>query len=189
MARMRSVESSRKVGGWLSDVYEDDYIVEKDNGTCYKVFTNYEEAKLYQDYLQQQENQERLVFEQKRTADETAALRQAVEEQNRLNKQRPPFPPFPHIPPVDPEYIEWKREKARKAAEQRAIWEKQRLENERKENARLYDVALQIECGRMSYNNNVAQILQKNIYTFSNTDVILMLAENVRYNFEFTIMI
>ena len=26
MARMRSVESSRKVGGWLSNVYEDDYI-------------------------------------------------------------------------------------------------------------------------------------------------------------------
>lgn len=190
MARMTCVKSGRRVGGWLSNVYEDDYIVQKNDGSCYKVFTTYEEAKLYQDYLQQQENQERLVFEQKRTADETAALRKAVEEQNRLNKQRPPFsPPFPHTPPVDPEYLEWKRERARKAAEQQAMLEKLRLENERKENARLYDIALQIECCRMSYNNDVAQILQKNIYTFTNIDVILMLAENVRYNFEFTIMI
>ena len=189
MARMTCVESGRKVGGWLSNVYESDYIVEKNDGSCRKVFTTYEEANLYKDYLQQQENQERLVFEQKRTADETAALRKAVEEQNRLNKQRSPFPPFPHTPPVDPEYLEWKREKARIAAEQRAMQEKQRLENERKENARLYDIALQIECGRMSYNNDVAQILKKNIYTFTNTDVILMLAENVRYNFEFSIMI
>ena len=189
MARMRCVESGRRVGGWLSNVYEDDYIVEKDDGSCYKTFTTYEEAKLYQDYLQQQENQERLVFEQKRTADETAALRKAIEEQNRLNNQRPPFPPFPRTPPIDPEYLEWKREKARKAAEQRAMQEKLRLENERKENARLHDIALQIECGRMSYNNDVAQILRRNIYTFTNTDVILMLAENVRYNFEFTIMI
>lgn len=186
---MRCVESGRRVGGWLSNVYEDDYIVEKDDGSCYKTFTTYEEAKLYQDYLQQQENQERLVFEQKRTADETAALRKAIEEQNRLNNQRPPFPPFPRTPPIDPEYLEWKREKARKAAEQRAMQEKLRLENERKENARLHDIALQIECGRMSYNNDVAQILRRNIYTFTNTDVILMLAENVRYNFEFTIMI
>lgn len=189
MARMRCVESGRRVGGWLSNVYEDDYIVEKDDGSCYKTFTTYEEAKLYQDYLQQQENQERLVFEQKRTADETAALRKAIEEQNRLNNQRPPFPPFPRTPPIDPEYLEWKREKARKATEQRAMQEKLRLENERKENARLHDIALQIECGRMSYNNDVAQILRRNIYTFTNTDVILMLAENVRYNFEFTIMI
>lgn len=97
MARMRCVESSRRVGGWLSNVYEDDYIVEKDDGSCYKTFTTYEEAKLYQDYLQQQENQEKLVFEQKRTADETAALRKATEERNRIERERAFRPPFPHL--------------------------------------------------------------------------------------------
>ena len=109
MARMRCVESSRRVGGWLSNVYEDDYIVEKDDGSCYKTFTTYEEAKLYQDYLQQQENQEKLVFEQKRTADETAALRKATEERNRIERERafrPPFPPPPRQV-IDPEYQEW----------------------------------------------------------------------------------
>jgi hypothetical protein len=109
MARMRCVESSRRVGGWLSNVYEDDYIVEKDDGSCYKSFTTYEEAKLYQDYLQQQENQEKLVFEQKRTADETAALRKATEERNRIERERafrPPFPPPPRQV-IDPEYQEW----------------------------------------------------------------------------------
>lgn len=153
-------------------------------------------AEAYYNHLQSLDNQLKTLYEQKRTADEqkraadeTAALKKAIEEQNRLNKERPPFPPFPHTPPVDPEYLEWKREKARKAAEQRAMQEKQRVENERKENARLYGIAVQIECGRMSYNNDVAQILHKNIYTFTNKDVILMLAENVRYNFEFTIMI
>lgn len=109
MARMRCVESSRRVGGWLSNVYEDDYIVEKDDGSCYKTFTTYEEAKLYQDYLQQQENQEKLVFEQKRTADETAALRKATEERNRIERERPFRPPFPPPPRqvLDPEYQEW----------------------------------------------------------------------------------
>lgn len=109
MARMRCVESSRRVGGWLSNVYEDDYIVEKDDGSCYKTFTTYEEAKLYQDYLQQQENQEKLVFEQKRTADETAALRKATEERNRIERERAfrsPFPPPPRQV-IDPEYQEW----------------------------------------------------------------------------------
>lgn len=126
MARMRCVESSRRVGGWLSNVYEDDYIVEKDDGSCYKTFTTYEEAKLYQDYLQQQENQEKLVFEQKRTADETAALRKATEERNKIERERPFRPPFPSprqaLDPeclewlqfkkaMDPEFAKWKREK------------------------------------------------------------------------------
>ena len=53
MARMTCVESGRRVGGWLSNVYEDDYTVQKDDGSCYKLFTTYEEATLYQDYLQQ----------------------------------------------------------------------------------------------------------------------------------------
>ncbi len=109
MARMRCVESSRRVGGWLSNVYEDDNIVEKDDGSCYKTFTTYEEAKLYQDYLQQQDNQEKLVFEQKRTADETAALRKATEERNRIGRERAFLPPFPPPPRqvIDPEYQEW----------------------------------------------------------------------------------
>lgn len=109
MAKMRHVKSDRRVGGWLSDVYEDDYIVEKDDGSCYKRFTTYKEAELYQAYLQQQENQEKLVFEQKRTADETAALRKATEEKNRIERERafrPPFPPPPRQV-IDPEYQEW----------------------------------------------------------------------------------
>lgn len=64
---------------------------------------------MYQDYLQQQENQEKLVFEQKRTADETAALRNATEERNRIEREqafRPPFPPPPRQV-IDPEYQEW----------------------------------------------------------------------------------
>ncbi len=82
----------QRVGGWLSNVYEDDYIVEKDDGSCYKTFTTYEEAKLYQDYLQQQENQEKLVFEQKRAADELEALRKATEEKKQ-KRQRATFSP------------------------------------------------------------------------------------------------
>lgn len=65
----------------------------------------------------------------------------------------------------------------------------ERMEYERKENMRLYDIALQFECGRVPYSDDIRQILQKNIYTFTNPAVILMLAENVRNDFEFTIMI
>lgn len=72
-------------------MYENDNIVQKDYSSYYKVFTTYKEAKLYQGYLQQQENQKRLVFEQKQITDETAALRKAVKEQNRFNNQQPSF--------------------------------------------------------------------------------------------------
>lgn len=109
MAWIKPVESSRKVGGWLSNVYENDYIVTKNDGSCYKCFTTYEEAKLYHDYLQQQENQEKLIFEQKRTADETAALRKATEERNRMERERPLRHPFPQRTNqiLDPDYQEW----------------------------------------------------------------------------------
>ena len=41
MARMKIIEDARRVGGWLSGEYEDDYVVTKDDGSCEKVFTHY----------------------------------------------------------------------------------------------------------------------------------------------------
>lgn len=109
MARIRCVESTRKVGGWLSNEYEDDYLVEKDDGSCHKVFTTYKEAELYQNYLQQQENLEKLASEQQRTADEIATLRKATEERNQIDRERPFHLPFPQTgkQALNPEFQEW----------------------------------------------------------------------------------
>lgn len=191
MARMEIIEDARRVGGWLSGEYEDDYVVTKDDGSCRKDFTNYEAAKIYQDHLQQIENQERLLFEQKRTADETAALRKAVEEQNKLASQ-PKLPPLPHRPLHDPEYAEflmWKQEKARKNAQEKLIREQQLREMESKERARLFGVAQSVNSGSMPYNNDVGQILLKRIFYFTNSDIVLMIAENARFAYEFSALI
>lgn len=133
MARITLVESSRKIGGFLSNTYEDDYIVEKNDGTEYKKFETYEEAKLYKDYLEQIENQEKLLQQQKRAADELEALRKATEEKNRRERERPFRPPFPQPTKqvLDPEYLEWLNFK--KATDPEFIkWRKQEEEKKRK---------------------------------------------------------
>lgn len=90
MARMNVCESNRRIGGWLSNEFENDYIVTRDDGSEYRCFDNYDEAQQYLNYLQTLDNQDKLINEQKAIRASADALRaeqfrtnQLLEEQQR----------------------------------------------------------------------------------------------------------
>lgn len=124
---MSVVQSNRRVGGWLSQVYEDDYHVQRDDGSMSRYFENYDEAEVYLQHLQAMDDRERLISEQKRAADETASLRREIERRNKQEEERlkfrPPAPPsrspYPSMP--TPQQIEAQRRAQEELARQKRI--------------------------------------------------------------------
>ena len=110
----------------------DEYVVKRDDGSCYKCFRDYSEARAYYNYLQQLDDQQRSVQQN----DEIIAnQRRLIEIQERKSRIPPHRPSVPQVTKqvLDPEYEEWLRFK--KATDPAFIaW---KAEEERKKNEKL----------------------------------------------------
>ena len=187
----------------IVDSYDDgDYMVSKDDSTMTKYFDNREDAEVYYHYLIQIETQERIADNQEKAVKQNE---QIIKNQNRIIDD---FPRYPRIQIVkqemDPEYEEWLRfQKATnpkfkkwKADEERKVKEKERKEAEKKrkeqeaiENKRkeLLTTAKALDEGTISKNipwNAIAEIIDKELYVFTNQEVILKIAENIMLGWE-----
>ena len=99
MARFDSITSENR---WDKT----EYVVTRDDGTCYKCFTDFDEAKAYYQYLQQLDNQEKLVAQNQQIINNQNAI---LDFQKQAQQNTPRF--IPSKPIFDPEYEEWLRYK------------------------------------------------------------------------------
>lgn len=86
----------------------DEYVVQRDDGSCYKSFNNFSEAQSYYNYLQQLDDQRRTVAQN----DEILANQKRIIDAQERNSRILQRTPVSCIPPasrqiLDPEYKEW----------------------------------------------------------------------------------
>lgn len=86
----------------------DEYVVQRDDGSCYKRFNNFSEAQSYYNYLQQLDDQKRTVAQNDEILANQRRLLDAQERNSRILQRTP----VSSIPPasrqiLDPEYKEW----------------------------------------------------------------------------------
>lgn len=118
------------------DYDPDEYVVQRDDGTCYKRFKDYSEARHYYNYLQQLDDQKRTVAQN----DEIIANQKRLLEMHSYNTRIPSRPQVIRQV-LDPEYQEWLQFKketdpafiALKAAEDRKKQAREREAFERKQ--------------------------------------------------------
>ena len=95
---------------WLDlidmDYEPDEYVVQRDDGSCYKRFKDYSEARDYYNYLQQLDDQRRSVQQN----DEIIANQKRLLEMQARNNQTHSRPQVTRQV-MDPEYLEWLRYK------------------------------------------------------------------------------
>lgn len=136
MARLNSITSDSR---WDKT----EYVVTRDDGSCYKCFTDYEAARTYYQYLQQLDNQEKMIAQNQQIINNQNSL---LDYQKKNNQNIPRFIPSKpiHDPEydewlrykkaTDPKYQEWKREEARKKREiERTQEEENRIWREQNE--------------------------------------------------------
>lgn len=128
-----------------------EYGVQRDDGTCYKSFTDFADAQAYCNYLQQLDNQQKVVDQNK----QIIANQQTLINQNssKQSEHRHLIPPQKQqvVQVLDPEYLEWlrykkatdleflkwKEEEERKRQEQQEEVKKTQAEKIRKEEQQL----------------------------------------------------
>lgn len=140
MARINSYDKYQ--GLFQPDITE--YSVQRDSGSDYKTFADYDEAKAYFNYLQQLDNQDKIVKSQAQMANELKRQNDIAEKRQNTHPPMPlPRIPRPDLDPeyrewlqfkkeTDPEYKKWKRQKQLEEARVRAEQERKRQEAERK---------------------------------------------------------
>ena len=183
MARFEASKSTRRVRGLAYEAYENDFVVSRDDGSCYKCFSDYKEAEAYYNYLQSLDDKQQTLKEQKRAADEIAALRQTIEKQYQTSRQNQ----------IDREQLLWKESLFEQERAQYAERAYHRKLQEQREDAILLNMAYEIDSGSLTYNktnqHEIGKILRKKIYTFKNLEAIGMLAENIKFNDDLEVFI
>ena len=188
MAHMQIVESSRRIGGFFSNQYEDDYVVQRDNGEGWRCFDNYQDAKAYEDYLQELDNQDAIIKSQQETAEECRKTNQLLEnlykQQNEIQVRR--WKEEARLLRKKEEQRikdeEQKRKKREEIEAQRKIDEQIRLEKQ----AKLHQACRgqiriicpkidnrEVEFDKLQHSHLVISAVELNEYIFSTIDVIL----------------
>lgn len=90
------------------DYRPDEYVVQRDDGSCYKRFHDSSEARAYYNHLQQLDDQRRTVEQNDEIIANQKRLIEAQERNSRISN-RSPIPPMPTVSRqiLDPEYKEW----------------------------------------------------------------------------------
>lgn len=118
----------------------DEYVVQRDDGSCYERFNDYSEARNYYNYLQQLDDQKRSVEQN----DEIIANQKRLLEMQAQNNRMPQRPLFPQptrqildpayqewlrfMKDTDPKFKEWKRKQEAEEARKREEKERARRE-------------------------------------------------------------
>lgn len=150
------------------------YSVKRDNGFDRRYFNAHqkEEAEAYYNLLKEQEDRERLIAQQKRTADETTSLRRAIEMQSRM------------LQGPSPQQIE-----AQRLAQEKLAWQK-RLDDERAYNQqqRLLAISAQELARKELYIRKAQQLAHdfgiSGTLTTEEANVFAICTENRYYGFD-----